>query len=126
MLRFLRHLVAVLLLPLSASGVLATAIDWDGTDAVEFEVVIAPGESAAVCSTLAREQQVEWTFNGSKAIDFDIRHGDGATATYVLRRFKMSSSQGRLDAPAHQTYCWTWSNKRSTATTIRLTLSPRH
>ena len=127
MLRLLSIPWALLLLPLPASGVLANAIEWDGTGAVELEVVIAPGEKAEVCSTLARQQQVEWSFKGSAAVDFDIRYGQGANATYALRRFKMSSLQGRLDPPANQMYCWTWSNERSsTPTTINLTLSPRH
>ena len=126
MLRLLSPPLALLLLPLPAIGVLANAIEWDGTDAVELEVVIAPGEKAEVCSSLARQQQVEWSFEGSKAVDFDIHYGQGASATYALRRFKMSSLQGRLDPPADQTYCWTWSNERSTPTTINLTLSPRH
>ena len=66
------------------------------------------------------------SFKGSKPVDFDIHYGQGASATYALRRFRMSSLQGRLDPPANQTYCWTWSNERSTPTTINLTLSPRH
>ena len=126
MLRLQSLPLALLLLPLAAGGALPNAIEWDGTDAVELEVVIAPGEKAAVCSELARQQQVEWSFKGSKAVDFDIHYGQGATATYALRRFRMSSLQGRLDPPANQTYCWTWSNERSTPTTINLTLSPRH
>jgi hypothetical protein len=124
-LRLLSPQLAFLLLPLPAIGVSANAIEWDGTDAVELEVVIAPGEKAEVCSSLTRQQQVEWSFEGSKAVDFDIRYGQGASATYALRRFRMSSLQGKLDPPANQTYCWTWSNERSTPTTINLTLSPR-
>lgn len=124
MLRLLGLVLALFLLPLPSSGVSANTIEWDGTDAVELEVVIASGEKASVCSTLARQQQVEWSFKGSKAVDFDIHYGQGASAAYALRRFKMSSLQGMLDPPADQTYCWTWSNERSTPTTISLTLSP--
>jgi hypothetical protein len=116
---------ALLFLPLIATASPAEVVEWDGADAVELDVVIAPGEKAAVCSTLARQQPVEWSFDSSSPVDFDIRLGQGTSAAYELRRYKMSSLTGRLDPPDKQTYCWTWSNRRSTPTTINLKLSPR-
>jgi hypothetical protein len=91
-----------------------------------MDVVIAPGEMAAVCSTLASQQPVDWSFNSSRPVDFDIRLGQGTSAAYALRRFKMSSLGGRLNPPGKQTYCWTWSNGRSSSATINLKLSPRY
>ena len=124
--RFLGLPAALLLLPLLATASSADVVEWDGTEAVELDVVIAPGEKAAVCSTLFSKQPVEWSFDSSRPVDFDIRLGQGTSAAYQLRRFKLSNLKGRLDPSGKQTYCWTWSNRASRTTAINLKLSPRH
>lgn len=117
--------LALLLLPPLATGSSADDVEWDGTDAVELDVVIAPGEKRVVCSTLASQQAVEWSFNSSMPVDFDVRFGQGTSAAYALRRSKMSSLKGTLNPQGRHAYCWIWSNGRNTPATINLKLSPR-
>jgi len=123
LLRLLRLLAGATLLAAAGPLLAADVAQWDAASPVELEVRIAPGEHAEICGKLAGGQAVGWSFESSKSVDFNIHYHEGRAVAYPTRRFKIARAEGRLDASIDQTYCWMWSNKRDTPTTVTVKLA---
>lgn len=80
---------------------------------MEFQEVYVP---------LQQGQVVDWSFQASAALDFNIRYHDGDEVVYPARQEGTTGIAAQLEAPLDQTYCWMWSNPTDGPTSINLEL----
>ena len=83
---------------------------------------IAPGRFVEVCGALARGQAIDWRFGSDAALDFNIHYHQGKQVLYPTRRDGVARAEGRLEVEVPQDYCWMWTNKSASPTSLRVQL----
>lgn len=121
------HLVAfaataALALPLRADII---DIRWGPNGTFDRELSIAPGKFAEVCGKLAKGSSVDWRFDGSGPLDFNIHYHVGKDVVFPAKANGVATSSGALSAKVDQDYCWLWRNKAGEAVSLRLALRHR-
>ncbi|MGD9943612.1 MAG: hypothetical protein AB7L76_06965 [Burkholderiaceae bacterium] len=92
-------------------------IRWseDGSASAEFQ--IAPGRIVEWCSRLAPGQSVQWQFDSTEPLNFNVHYHDGVVVRAPARLRSVARSSGVLDVSLERDYCWTWTNRSAAATT---------
>ena len=114
---------ATLLLTASLAWASVVEIAWDDNGGFQHEAELGAGAFAEVCGALSREEQVQWTFEASAALDFNIHYHEGDEVVYPEELAGSARGAGVLVAPVDQTYCWMWTSGQSSPATVTLQLS---
>lgn len=116
-------LAAALLLPGPLAWASVVEIAWDPEGAFEHRAELEAGGFAEVCGALSRGERVEWAFDASTALDFNIHYHEGAEVVYPVKLPGAVEQADVLVAPIDQTYCWMWTNRPDSPATVTLHLS---
>ncbi len=85
-----------------------------------FEV--AAGKFAEACGQIPRGSAVQWRFQASAPMNFNIHYHEGKAVTYPEKREGRAQGAGTLQVTVDEAYCWMWTNKtgQSAAVTVEL------
>ncbi|RQP21800.1 hypothetical protein [Piscinibacter terrae] len=100
-------------------------IDWDASGHFERAIDVAPGKFAELCGKLTKGQAIAWSFKGHEPLNFNIHYHEGKNVVFPAKQDKVASSDGELQVPVDQDYCWMWDNKTSAKSTLMVTLHRR-
>jgi len=112
-----------LLLTTAPAGAAVVEIVWDEAGRFQHVTELGAGDFAEVCGKLSREERVDWAFEASAALDFNIHYHVGDEVVYPEAVPDTVDRDGVLVAPVDQTYCWMWTNRQSSPATLTLHLS---
>ena len=98
-------------------------IVWDASGHFESEARVAPGKFAEVCGPLSKGQTVAWSFKADRPMNFNLHYHVGKQVVYPAKQDAAAEAHGELEATLAQDYCWMWTNKGESPSTVRLTLS---
>jgi hypothetical protein len=119
------------LLPIAAAGLALcgpacaemVTIEWDAAGRFDKSVPVQPGKFVEACEKLPKGARVTWSFEAAAPLDFNIHFHAGQKVLYPARKDKVARDAGTLATELEQDYCWMWTNKGSTGTTLRFTLT---
>ena len=97
---------------------------WTPAGTFERQLSIAPGKFAELCGALAKGQSVQWSYEASSPLDFNIHYHQGKDVVYPARA-NAARSEGTLAVDAAQDYCWMWTNKSAAAVALLVRLHKR-
>ena len=97
---------------------------WTPAGSFERQLNVAPGKFAELCGALAKGQSVQWSYETSSTLDFNIHYHHGKEVVYPARA-STSRSEGTLAVDATQDYCWMWTNKSAAAVALLVRLQKR-
>lgn len=116
----------MLALALSAAsgGAMAEIIDvaWNASGRYERTASVAAGKFIEVCDKLPAGLKVQWTFEASAPLDFNIHYHVGKEVVFPARLSAVATAKDTLDAQIEQDYCWTWRNKGALPATVTVSL----
>lgn len=112
--------VALLCAPLAQADIVD--ITWSAANTFERSLSIAPGKFAELCGPLKAGDTVQWRFDASQPLDFNIHFHEGKAVSYPARADQTRELQGTLTVAAAQDHCWMWTNKSAAAATLNVRL----
>ena len=116
--------VAALLPALQARAQLVD-IAWSAAGEFERSLTVAPDKFAELCGALNPGQSVQWRFEASKSLDFNLHFHVGKDVRYPARADQARELQGTLVVDSAQDYCWMWSNRSDAAASLQVHLRKR-
>ena len=116
---FLSGMLALLATAAAAADL--QKIEWrDARSEATFDV--AARKFAEWCGKLAKGEKVEWQFEASGPVDFNVHYHEGKNVNFPEKRAAIAAATGTLEVPVDQDYCWMWSNTSTNATVVRARL----
>ena len=116
-------ITAALLLGASLAKASVVEIAWDDEGHFEHVAELAAGGFAEVCGPLSGQERVQWAFDASAALDFNIHYHEGEQGVYPATFPDAVEKTVELTAPIDQTYCWMWTSRLDVPATVTLRLS---
>jgi len=119
------------LLPLAAALVAAAAlpamanispIRWSGNDTYEQTSSVAPGQTAEVCGMIDPKLPVQWSFNATGPLTFNIHRHSGQDVVYSVRSYLTREQKGTFSPTLQYEWCWMWTNETDAEVTFRVDL----
>ncbi len=98
-------------------------VKWDAVGKFERTHSIKPGKFVEICEKLPNGSAVDWQFNASAPVNFNIHFHQGKDVTFPEKQDGVSERRGTLVAPSDEDYCWMWSNKGDAPSSIRVSLA---
>lgn len=116
----------VIALSLAAIATSATAdvvdIAWNASGRFEHKLSVAPGKFAEVCGKLPAGLKVNWAFEASAPLDFNVHYHVDKEVVFPSKLTGVAAAKDTLDTRVEQDYCWMWSNKSTTPATFTIRL----
>lgn len=97
--------VALLALPVAGCTTPPVA---PGVPRVVDRLVVAPYAMHEACVRMARGDRLDWRYESSAPLAFDIHYHEGAAVLSPLVREDSTSASGTFEARLAQDYCATW------------------
>jgi hypothetical protein len=97
-------------------------VKWNERGEFNHNTTVAPGKLAEVCVALAESEAVQWRFNATAPIDFNIHYHHGKDVTYPLKRDGVAADGREFKPRIKQDYCWMWSNRSDDAVKLQIEL----
>lgn len=119
------HLLALFLgLTLGGAHAKGKIVDirWSNEGRFGHEASVNPNEFLELCGDLAPGSTVAWRFSASKPVDFNIHYHLGPEVVFPEKRSQIASGAADLRVSLQQTYCWMWTNKGASASTLQVEL----
>jgi hypothetical protein len=113
--------VACLLLVAGATQAAIVDIAWDTQGRFTHEGRIEPGKFAEVCGKVVPGQQIQWRYEASAELEFNIHYHVGKEVSYP-ERANAARAEGELRVARSEDHCWMWVNKSSEAASFKLAL----
>lgn len=113
------------LLVLATGGSEALAADlvpleWSADGRFAKELAVPATQFVEVCGKLPAGAQVKWSFESGGPVDFNVHYHEGKKVIFPARKSQVAKADGTLKAKLDQDYCWMWSNKRPSDTSLKL------
>lgn len=86
-------------------------------------VTIKPGKIFEKCMNLVPPQKIEYRFESTAKINFNLHYHKGEQVYYPVKLDRTNGESGLYEAKAKETYCLMWENK--TGADVDLTFSSR-
>ena len=124
-----RRLLAALAVAVAVAAMAPSAraelvnIVWDASGRFETETKVASGKFAEACGPLAKGQTVAWSFKADRPMNFNVHYHLGEQVVFPAKQDAAAEAHGTLDVSVARDYCWMWTNKGESPSTVRLTLS---
>ena len=111
-------------LGLATAGVHAEVADiqWTGDGASQHDFHVAAGKFAEWCGKLPRGTKVQWAFEASAPLNFNVHFHEGKDVRFPAKQDGTAKADGSLDVAVDQDYCWMWTNKSTAAVTVKASL----
>ena len=97
-------------------------IAWDSNGRFERSVTVPPARFTEVCGKLPAGLKLRWDFEASSPLDFNIHYHVGKDVVFPSKLSATAAAKDVLETRIEQDYCWMWSNKTTTAATLKLNL----
>jgi hypothetical protein len=114
---FLLLCVALLALASSSWPVAAATVSTAGQEV--FDRQIAPGGFDEVCVRLARDEAIDYRFEASAPVDFNVHYHRGKDVFYPVRESQVRAATAQFRAPAADDYCLMWQNTGAAAVRVQ-------
>ena len=98
----------VALLALALCGCASTPTITPGVPRVVPRVVIAPYGTHSECTRLARGDRLDYQYDSSAPLDFDIGYREGNDVLMPIVRGPSASASGTYETLIAHDYCMTW------------------
>ncbi len=95
---------------------------WDAQGRMQLNRPVAPGKFLEVCGPLAAGQRVAWSFEAAAPLDFNVHYHQGKDVVYPAKLTQSARAADTLVAAIRHEYCWMWTNRGSTPTTLKVSL----
>lgn len=102
-----RRAVAAVLGPCWLFGCAATPLTADAPRIVTA-MPLTPYESREDCVRMARGDRLDWTFEATEPVAFEIRYREGVAALAPISRSSVLGDAGVYLAPLAREYCLVW------------------
>ena len=96
----------------AATGTATTAKPQHIDAGMQEEVIIASSSFYEACDKLTPGQQVEYSFEISKPVNFNVHYHIAQEINYPVQKENIDSMSGVFTAEAKAMYCCMWSNKQ--------------
>ena len=116
-------IAAMLILGISIASASVQMIEWDNNGEFRHSAEVESGGFAEICGSLSSQEQVDWSFEASDKLDFNIHYHQGDEVVYPAEVEAVAELADLLFAPIDQTYCWMWTNQQSFKVSFTLVLS---
>lgn len=97
-------------------------IEWNASGHFAHQAEVPAGKFVEVCGRLPAGTKVQWRFDASGPLNFNIHFHEGEKVRYPAKQDGTARASGTLDAAASQDYCWMWTNKSQAPADLRLDL----
>jgi hypothetical protein len=97
-------------------------IHWEANGSAAREFQVAPGKFAEWCGNLGQGDTVQWRFEASGALDFNVHYHEGKDVRFPAKQDAVAKAEGLLEVALHQDYCWMWTNKSATPVALKVSL----
>jgi hypothetical protein len=116
--------VALGLTPVAAVAAPAALVDisWSPQGRFNHQASVAPAKFVELCGRLPAAVQVQWAFEASAPLDFNVHHHVGKEVVYAAQLKGATQAGDTLTTPVAQDYCWMWVNKGSAAVVLNVSL----
>lgn len=74
-------------------------------------VILKPGKPYEKCMALDSGQKLEYRFDSSAKVNFNLRYNKGDSAYYPIKLDRTVGESGLYEARARERYCFTWENR---------------
>lgn len=71
------------------------------------------------CMELLKGQTLDYSFDSSKPLNFNIHYHESGGVFYVIKKDGISSDRGTYNAEKKQYYCFMWTNPSSEPVTLK-------
>lgn len=96
-------------------------VEWNrGT--FEREFIVPAGKFVELCAMLEPGHNVAWRFSSQAPMDFNVHYHEGKEVRMPDRRDQADNASGVLAVASREDYCWMWTNKTSTPSTVTVRL----
>lgn len=85
-------------------------IRWSPEGRFQHQARLEAGQFIELCGSLPPGTRVQWVFEATAPLNFNIHHHVGKQVVYSARQDRLVATQGTLAADSQQDYCWMWSN----------------
>lgn len=120
-----RPLAAAVAIFMSACEVFAAdlvPLKWDADGRFAKELTVPAGAFVEVCGKLAVNTQVNWQFDATAPLNFNVHYHEGKKVHFPAKRDQVKKAADVLLVNLDQDYCWMWTNKTQGAATLKLGL----
>lgn len=107
-----------------ANSATAEVVDiaWSATGRFEYRLSVAPGKFAEVCGRLPAGLKVNWNFEASAPLDFNVHYHVTNEVVFPSKLTAVTVAKDTLHTRVEQDYCWMWTNKSTAPTTFTIWL----
>ena len=102
--------LAACALALVAAGC-TTAPAWERLPASPLRLTAAPGKTVEQCFALAAGERVEYQFEATGALDFNLHTHRGGEVVMPVKIPQIREQAGTFASPRREEYCMMWSNQ---------------
>ncbi|MBS0315402.1 MAG: hypothetical protein IT523_07435 [Burkholderiales bacterium] len=100
----------------------AVEIQWSPGDTFAYGATIAPGSALELCGAVDPRLPVEWRYQASGPLTFDIHRHSGSEVIYASRSYLTRQQNGRFSPTFQFDWCWTWANESAEPVSLRVDL----
>jgi len=115
-------LAVTLIVLTSVANANVVDIAWNEQGRYNNVAVIESAGFLEVCGPLKQGLVIDWTFQSTTSLDFNIHYHEGDEVVYPAKQKDTAELAAQLEVPLDQTYCWMWSNPTDGPATINLEL----
>lgn len=118
-------ILAVTALAMSSAGLAASHvvdIAWTGDGRFVYGASVAPGKFVEMCGKLAAGDAVQWRFESSAPLDFNVHFHIGKDVTFPAKSEQVARASGTLRVTVREDYCWMWTNRSTGAVRVDVEL----
>jgi hypothetical protein len=119
--RFQLAVLAAIAIPLFAHAD-DSDITWNAQRHAHQHFSAAPGKLVEYCGDLKIGDKVDWHFDASAPLDFNIHHHGGESVHFAVKEEGVLASTGELTVPGDQDFCWMWTNKSNATISLDVEL----
>ncbi len=95
---------------------------WSPEGRFGHQATLAPQQLLEVCGTLPRGSVVNWSYDSSAPLAFNIHVHQGKDVIYPARLERTQQAQGRQVFDAEPAHCWMWTNTSTADVTVIVSL----
>jgi hypothetical protein len=94
------------------------AVSSRAVEPEKIDVTVAPGKIHEVCYELAKGQGIEYRFQSSRTMDFNLHFHEGTVIEYPVEKNAVQKAEGSYTAVKDQIYCLMWTNRHPDPCTL--------
>jgi hypothetical protein len=100
---------------------ICSTVDAQPAPAAPKPVILKPGKPHEKCVMLNTGQNVEYRFESSAKINFNLHYNKGDSVYYPVKLDRTTGEAGLYESRAREKHCFTWENR--TDADVELTYS---